>query len=176
MLERWYFFEDLKWRAKRGEATADDVRALVDEIRREPPRFNRSLLMHTLGDTRALEHEALVAQYLYAWHDFTEAAAASFVLCKWGLLDKYEKRLLEFLRGVPEALTVLLQYGVVANGYLLMKTGRSSIAKSHLGSRREGVCRDTGRTNGVHFLARFNEPASTRRSRRERMTANTPTS
>jgi hypothetical protein len=92
-------WQELTWRAKRGEATAEDIALVVTELKARGS--NRAPLLHILGETRATEHEALVAACLVDWTDFNDPYCAIQTLIRWGLLDKYEDTLIEFIRGTP---------------------------------------------------------------------------
>jgi hypothetical protein len=156
--EHRYFFRELKWRAKRGEATSGDVQALVSEIRREQPRFPhmRFLLIGILGDTFAIEHEELVAHNLYSWDRAADATIASRVLIQWGMLDKYETRFIELLLGVPSDQDGNVHYGLMSViGEVIATTPRPRLAATMLDVALAAPIDTPTRTGGILHLARF---------------------
>lgn len=92
-------WQDLQWRAKRGEATREDVARIVAEL--EVRRPDQIYYLHILKECRAVEYEPLVAARLDDWSDFNEPYLAIQTLVSWELLDKYESTLIAFMKGTP---------------------------------------------------------------------------
>ena len=91
--------DDLVYRAKVGEVTAEEL-LLVSAALTDHPERDAYKLLYVLGRAGARDQERLVAQFLDAPTDPQVAALALSILCThWGLGDRYRASLLAFLRG-----------------------------------------------------------------------------
>jgi hypothetical protein len=145
------FFEDLRWRAKKGNASSPDLARLVNELERANSPFMPSWLLPILGHARAVEHEAVLARYLYASDTDAIIPSASWAIVQCGLLNKHEDRFIELLRLVDG--DEFVHMSIMSQMHTVLKTERRPRILSALCDVAESAPHDTRLRNRAMYYS-----------------------